>query len=466
MNEILSDYYRTSVVPKLVLTSGNHANGAGFFSFGQELICYGHCTTGVAADVLGSGAFDASQSVAIFDSVIRLPFDISAVIENLRREHYVQSLCSGEQRLAQTELIRKAYYVVRKYLPVRIRRYMQRAYFRGWQNLPLPHWPVDFTVDSLHERFLRMTMVAQGLQTVPFIWFWPDGATSCLILTHDVESDAGLRFCSSLMDIVTAYGFKSSFQVVPEDRYQVPEGFADEIRARGFEFNIHDLNHDGHLFEEREEFLRRAKKINAYAKHFNARGFRAGAMYRNQDWLNALDFSYDMSVPNVAHLEPQRGGCCTVMPYFVGNLVELPLTATQDYSLFHIIGDYSIDLWKRQIDLIRRRNGLISFICHPDYLIERRGRRIFECLLTHLRTTVDSHRIWAALPGVVDEWWRARHKMKLVREGTKWKIEGPGSDRARLAYAHLDGEQVVYSVERDSTSTVGTGLSDSDGSCR
>lgn len=462
MHNILLDYYRASALPKAILPSKDQLNGSGFFRFGQELICYGQCATGVASEVCDSAAFDASHSVAIVDSAIQLPFDIGEVIESLRRERYVEGLHSVGRPLAHTELVRKAYYFVRDYLPVRIRRYMQRAYLRGWQNLPLPHWPVDFTVDSLHEQFLRMTMVAEGLERVPFIWFWPEGATSCLILTHDVEGDAGLRFCSSLMDLVTAFGFRSSFQVVPEDRYQVPKNFADELRARGFEFNIHDLNHDGHLFEDKKEFLRRAEKINEYAKHFRARGFRSGAMYRNQDWLNALDFSYDMSVPNVAHLEPQRGGCCTVMPYFVGNLVELPLTATQDYSLFHILNDYSIDLWKRQVDLIRGRNGLISFICHPDYLIGRRGRRTFECLLAHLRATTDSHGVWAALPGEVDEWWRARQKLKLVREGAHWKIEGPCSERARLAYARLDGERVVYSVEAGSTSTAGSDSPDKD----
>jgi hypothetical protein len=86
-------------------------------------------------------------------------------------------------------------------LPVWIRRYMQRAYFRDWQNLPFPHWPVDFTVNSLHEAFLRLTMRAQGYDKVPFIWFWPDGASGCLILTHDVETAAGRDFTSSLMDI-------------------------------------------------------------------------------------------------------------------------------------------------------------------------------------------------------------------------------------------------------------------------
>jgi len=67
-------------------------------------------------------------------------------------------------------------------------------------------------------------------------------------------------------------------------------------------------------------------------------------MYRNGDWYDVFDFSYDMSVPNVAHLEPLRGGCCTVMPYFIGTILELPLTATQDYSLFHILNDYTLDL--------------------------------------------------------------------------------------------------------------------------
>ncbi|MFL4245770.1 hypothetical protein, partial [Escherichia coli] len=82
-------------------------------------------------------------------------------------------------------------------------------------------------------------------------------------------------------------------------------------------------------------FLERAKEINRYAREFQCGGFRSGAMYREQQWYDAFEFSYDMSVPNVAHLEPQRGGCCTVMPYFIGKILELPLTTIQDYSLFH-----------------------------------------------------------------------------------------------------------------------------------
>jgi len=72
-------------------------------------------------------------------------------------------------------------------------------------------------------------------------------------------------------------------------------------------------------------------------------------MYRNQDWYDSFDFSYDMSAPNVAHLDPMRGGCCTVMPYFIGKILELPVTTSQDYTLFHMLNDYSIDLWKQQL---------------------------------------------------------------------------------------------------------------------
>src|SRR6266478_4833745 len=70
------------------------------------------------------------------------------------------------------------------------------------------------------------------------------------------------------------------------------------------------------------------------------------------DLYDAFQFSYDMSVPNVAHLDPQDGGCCTIMPYFVGNLLEIPVTVTQDYSLFNILNSYSTDLWKEQLKLI------------------------------------------------------------------------------------------------------------------
>lgn len=446
--QTLIDYYRLPIesLASISLTVASTPGDPGFFQFGSKSICYGRCQSGVAADVAGSRDFDASKYVCCDGTKIQLPFDFAEVIKNLRLEHYREKMTRGVEIFAASEPIRKLYYLIREGLPVLVRRQLQRAYFRDWTNLPFPAWPVDFTVDSLHEEFLRLLMETSGRKIVPFIWFWPKGAPNCIIMTHDVETTAGRDFTSKLMDLDDSYGIKAAYQVIPEKRYEVPDAYVCEIRSRGCEFNIHDLNHDGRLYRERAEFMRRAARINGYVHRYNARGFRAGAMYRNQDWYDVFEFSYDMSVPNVAHLEPTRGGCCTVMPYFIGKIVELPLTAAQDYSLFHILNDYSIDLWTQQLSLIKERSGLMSFIAHPDYLIERRARNVYESLLNFLRQMVASEKTWVALPGDVDRWWRARNQMRLVLLGNDWKIVGPESERARVAYAVLDGGRIVYEL--------------------
>ena len=448
MIQTLLEYYRIAedVFGAMSPTTDSGSGPVGFFQFGAKNICYGRNRSGVAKDVAGSEGFDAWKDVRRDGATIELPFDFAEVIGNLRLERYRQNMIPKRELFAGTEPIRRLYYLIREFLPVSARRQLQKAYFRDWKNLPFPAWPVDFTVDTLHERFLWLLMETSGVKQVPFVWFWPEGLPNCLIMTHDVETSAGLGFTSKLMDLDDAYGIKASIQVVPEKRYEVREEYVRQIRSRGFEFNVHDLNHDGQLYQERKKFLQRAGKINEYVKRFDARGFRAGVMYRNLDWYDAYEFSYDMSVPNVAHLEPQRGGCCTVFPYFVGKILEIPLTTVQDYSLFQILNDYSIDLWKKQLDLIRKKSGLMSFIAHPDYLISPRARRVYESLLDYLRPMIDQEKIWMALPGEVNRWWRARSQMKLVEKGSRWEIEGPDCHRARVAYATLDGDRLKYTV--------------------
>ena len=150
------------------------------------------------------------------------------------------------------------------------------------------------------------------------------------------------------MDLDDAFGIKSSFQVIPEARYEVSDQFLHSIRERGFEINVHDFNHDGDLFRDREEFLRRVARINDYGRKFRSAGYRSAVLYRNLDWYEFFDCSYDMSVPNVGHLDPQHGGCCTTKPYFIGKILEIPVVATQDYTLFNILGQCSMDLWEEQ----------------------------------------------------------------------------------------------------------------------
>jgi hypothetical protein len=367
----------------------------------------------------------------------------SRLIDDLRLEKYVPDW----RALPPLSALAKMYYFFRPILPVNLRKHVQRWYLNDWNKLSFPHWPLDATVDDLHHQWFLLSLRASGAQRIPFIWFWPEGASSCAIMTHDVETKSGRDLCGRLMDVDDAYGIKSSFQVIPEKRYVTSPAFLESIRRRGFEIVVHDLNHDGHLYRDRKQFLERAAKINSYGKLYGAQGFRAGSLYRKQTWYDALDFAYDMSVPNVAHLDPQRGGCCTVMPYFLGKILELPVTTSQDYTLFNILNHDSIDLWKQQTELIMQKHGLMSFIAHPDYLVSARERKMYEALLAYLVQLREERNVWIATPGEVNNWWRQRAEMSLIEEGGSWRIEGAGKERARIAYASENQGCLVFTLD-------------------
>jgi hypothetical protein len=448
MNSALLDFYRCPEGLIQTSISGDLSNDSRHFYFGGETLCYGQ-TAGVPKDCLALNGFpDLSGIVGVCGSGVRLPFDASEIVENLRRERYMANSYADGRDVLLGSMIRDIYYLFRPLMNIGVRKHLQRFALRRWEELPFPEWPVDTTVERFMERLLILSMKAQDLDEVPFIWFWPEGASSCAMVTHDVETEAGLRFVPALMGIDESAGIPASFQIVPQGRYATSQAMLDMIRDRGFEINVHDLSHDGELFRSKENLLRGAARVNHYLQEFGTEGFRSARMLRNADWLNVFEIAYDMSIPNVAHLEPQRGGCCTIFPYFIGAVLELPLTTIQDYSLFHILGDYSIGLWKKQIDLIRARHGLISVLVHPDYVYNNpRGLSLYRELLNHLERLRDSDRLWIAAPGEVNRWWRERSQMKLALENGHWRIVGEGHARARIAYLGVESDRAVYRVD-------------------
>ncbi len=440
------NYYRCAeVIPNFGIT-GNPKGSKGFFQFGSGVTCYGRVADGKTTSGPNGVTFDAYNQIRFDGNTILLPFDVDKTVDNLRFERYVTG--SGWQRWVQESWVADVYYGLRPMFPVSFRKHLQKAYLKDWQTLQFPNWPVDRNADLLLEKLVVLGMQVAGLKRLPFVWFWPRGHKACAIVTHDVETRAGRDFCGRLMDIDEEFGIKSSFQVVPEKRYVVSNGYLESMRTRGFEVNIHGLNHDGNLFRGRQTFLERARQINRYAEQFGAHGFRSPVLYRNADWFQDLNFAYDMSTPNVARLEPQRGGCCTVMPYFLpGGMLELPLTLTEDYSLFHILQDYSTTLWKEQMNAVYDGHGLISVLVHPDYIMSDTAQRTYSELLEEISRYRLERDVWLTLPGEVNRWWRERRMMSVVVDGDNWRIEGAGNERARLAYICLDGDQLSYELE-------------------
>ncbi|HEX4350929.1 MAG TPA: glycosyltransferase [Verrucomicrobiae bacterium] len=251
----------------------------------------------------------------------------------------------------------RLYYGFKPYLPWQLRIAARRVLARSQRRRSAHIWPIN---------------EAAGHR--PDGWpGWPDGKKFSLVLTHDVEGTKGLEKCRKLMEIELRMGFRSSFNFIPEGEYQVSPALREELAAKGFEVGVHDLRHDGKLYWRRSEFPENARSINSYLKDWRASGFRSGFMLHNPDCLNGLDIEYDASTFDTDPFEPQPEGVHTIFPFWVprpegGGYVELPYTLPQDSTMFLVLQETSIDIWKRKLDWIVQRGGMALINIHPDYV--------------------------------------------------------------------------------------------------
>lgn len=217
--------------------------------------------------------------------------------------------------------------------------------------------------------------IMPGSERAPNGWpGWPNGKKFAFVLTHDVETQEGLDRVKQLAAVEIELGFRSSFNLIPEGTYCVPSALRFWLVDRGFEVGVHDLHHDGHLYSSRQEFKRKAQRINEVLKEWDAVGFRSGYMMRNLEWLKELDIAYDASTFDTDPFEPQPDGVDTIFPFWdpsSGNReghVELPYTMVQDSTLFLLLREKSIQLWRKKLDWIAAHQGMVLLNVHPDYI--------------------------------------------------------------------------------------------------
>ena len=202
---------------------------------------------------------------------------------------------------------------------------------------------------------------------------WPGKKQFALILTHDVDTHRGHQKCASLMDMEIDLGFRSSFNFVPE-RYRVSKELRTRLKEHGFEIGLHGLKHDGKLYSSKAEFQKRAIRINELLKEWGAVGFRSPSMHHNLAWINELNIEYDASTFDTDPFEPQSDGVHTIFPFRVqGNgrqkdFIELPYTLPQDFTLFILLKEPNIEIWKKKLDWIVAKKGMALVNVHPDYI--------------------------------------------------------------------------------------------------
>ena len=338
------------------------------------------------------------------DGAVYVPFDLEEAYGNYVNEHWVSA--ASVRALSDRQL--QLYYRVKRLVPPRLRLAARRAFIRRGSLPEFPTWPFEPGGDRLVRFTARCLLEAGDVEETEFAWFWPHGHHAALILTHDVESASGLRGALEIADLEESRGVRSSFNIVA-DEYEIDFGVIRELAERGFEVGLHGLHHDRSLFSSREEFERQLPALRKAALRLGAVGFRSPSTYRVQSWIGELPIAYDGSVPHSDPYEPQPGGCCTLWPYMLGGVVELPYTLPQDNTLFNLLQHDTADLWLRQLAIIEERAGLIHCLSHPDpgYLGRPNTRAIYAEFLEALSAR---ETLWKALPRDVADWWRRRER--------------------------------------------------------
>ncbi len=289
--------------------------------------------------------------------------------------------------------LRNFYYLVKPLVPWSVRMALRRQLAARLREHSAACWPI-----------------LRSAARVPDAWpGWPEGKRFAFVLTHDVEGEKGIAQCRQLAEVDKAFGFRSSFNFVPEGEYRLSDSLRTFLIDEGFEVGVHDLHHDGSLYRSSESFHDQAVQINQYLKAWGAVGFRAGFMFHNLEWLKTLEVSYDASTFDTDPFEPQPDGAGTIFPFWVHandskGYIELPYTLPQDSTLFLLLQENTIDVWIKKLEWIVEHGGMALVNVHPDY-INFRGKgqarefpvELYKGLLEHVATRYGKS-CWHALP--------------------------------------------------------------------
>jgi hypothetical protein len=362
------------------------------------------------------------------DGSVFLPFDPDELELALLSEGYLAS--EGSQLAGRAEAAaRYVYYRLRPLMPRALQIGLRRAHGRVREGVTFPRWPIETARHDLHA-FLLGLVAETACGPVPWIAPWPRGRSWALVLTHDVETSVGHDNVHLMRELEESAGFRSSWNFVPE-RYPIDAAVLRGLGERGFEVGVHGLRHDGRDLESMSTLRKRLPEIRRYAELWGAVGFRAPATQRGWDMIPILGFDYDSSYPDTDPYEPQRGGCCSWLPFFNRDTVELPITLPQDHTLFVILGQTDETAWLEKMDHMRDAGGMALLITHPDYMLDESRLGAYSRLLAHAGA---DENVWRALPREVSAWWRRRAASQIELVDGDWQVVGPASDDAEVRF--------------------------------
>lgn len=293
------------------------------------------------------------------------------------------------------------YYLVKPLLPWRLRVFLRKKRADRRRKTFSEIWPID---------------PASGGR--PANWpGWPDGKKFAFVLSHDVEGKKGFQRIPQLVELTRKYGFRASFNFVPKGEYSVDRQMLNFLAEAGFEAGVHGLEHDGKLYQSKVKFQAKAAQIADTLQNWGACGFRSPLMQHKLSWMHKLGCEYDASTFDVDPFEPQPDGMSTIFPFWVpgeGNsgFVELPYSLVQDFTLFKVLREKNIDIWKKKLDWVAEHGGMALINTHPDYMCFNGHQAdnefpvaLYEEFLQYARDRYGDT-FWHALPREVSRYYR------------------------------------------------------------
>lgn len=343
-------------------------------------------------------------------------------------------------------LLTRLYYEIKPFLPFRIRNELRRWSVRRKLAEVGDIWPIDPTAG-----------------VTPDGWpGWPDGKRFAVLLAHDVETEKGLENVKPLVELEESFGFKSVFYFVPE-KYRTPRELRDYLQDHGFEVGIHGLKHDGKLYKSRTIFRKRAERINHYLKEWRVCGFRSPLMQHNLEWLHDLEIEYDASTFDTDPFEPQPDAIQSIYPMWIyppagsgersrnDGYIEIPYTLPQDSTLFLLLENAGIDVWRKKANWLIEKGGLVNVTIHPDYIDLRNNGtvtgkyplKLYTEFLKYLKNHFDGQ-FWQPTPAQLAVWFKKMHLDRSFNHGdsTEHRYLGvnsvlQGKRAAVVVYSHF-----------------------------
>jgi peptidoglycan/xylan/chitin deacetylase (PgdA/CDA1 family) len=218
-------------------------------------------------------------------------------------------------------------------------------------------------------------------------------------ITHDIESEKGMKRALRLKKIEEKYDVKSTWFLLTEE-YKLNGNDLKRLAENG-EVASHGTRHDGRLLTLRKQIiveeLKRSKQKLEETIEKEIYGFRAPLLQYNDKLLQAVSeagFKYDSSMPTWEPIHPltmRQDGIELINPIKICGIIEMPVTFPQDYQMLHILKltpKETVKRWLEMMNQMEKLMGISTILIHPDYeYANEENLQYYDDLLKHIIDT-------------------------------------------------------------------------------